>query len=497
MKNLFKFLFSGSALLAISSMISRVMWMYRDHLLAIKFWAWIELDAYFAAFRIPDLIYGLLVFSSVSVAFMPYYIKVKNEKWLESSNILASKVLNLLTLIIWWITILIAIASPYIMDYYVPWFSEEWKKLTAEMMRIMLLSPIFFSISSVLISIHNASHKFNTQAFAPILYNWWILFWIFLSQKFWVQYLAYWVVIWAILQCIIQFPWVISDWFKWYKDFTITDEIKKMLKTAIPRILAIWLYQISLTVDTFIAATLSTWAISAISLASNIASLPLWMISVSISITAFVTLTKQSSDSKWFLDTLSINTKKTAFWLFPTLFWLYAISHQLIKFLFHYWKFSDNDAMLTENILALLLLAILFQWFLPLLNRAYFSRNETVKSLYFSIISMWANIFFSYLLSRYFWAIWIALWTVIWMGFYSVLLIIFTHKDFWKFFPFKSVLYYLFCSVVMMIILKIIWAYIAWIWYLFQIIILWITWCLIYFSMNIKYLHSLKSLYSK
>lgn len=484
MNNLIKLLFSGSALLAISSLISRMMWMYRDHLLAVKFWAWVELDAYFAAFRIPDLIYWLLVFSSVSVAFMPYYIKVKKEQWLEPSNVLASKVLNLLTITIWLITWLIAIFAPYIMDYYVPWFSDEWKKLTAEMMRIMLLSPIFFSISSVLISVHNASNKFNTQAFAPILYNWWILIWIFLSSIFWVKALSYWVIIWAFLQCIIQFPWVWKDWFKWYLDFKVTNEINKMLKTAVPRILAIWLYQVSLTIDTFIAATLSAWAISAINLAANISSLPLWMISVSISITAFVLLTKQASDNDQFLDTLKNNVKKTAYWLFPALFGLYAISHQLIDFLFHYWKFDANDALLTENILALLLLAILFQWFLPLLNRAYFAKEDTMKSLYFSIVAMWLNIVSSYVLSRYFWAIGIALWTVIWMASYSLLLIIYTHKDFWKFFPFKDVFYYLFSSILMLIILKFVWVYLSWFYSLIQIFILWILWSLIYLGLN-------------
>ena len=451
---IFKLIFSWSAVLAISSFISRWMWVYRDHLLASSFWAGQELDIYFAAFRIPDLIYSLLVFSTIAVAFLPYYLKVIDKDGLQKANIITSRVLNLLMVLIWVMSLIIAVLAPYLVSFYVAWFTLEAKQMVVSLMRIMLFSPILFAISSVVISVQNASHKFFTQALSPILYNAWIIFSIlFWVWDYWIQALSYWVIFWALMQLVIQVPAIIRDWFKWYPVFKINSEIKDMAKVAFPRILSMGIYQISLTIDTFIAATLTAWSITAINLASNIASLPLWMIVVSISITAFVYLSKQADDDEKFLATLELNIKKTVYWLFPALFWLYAIWEPLINFLFFYWKFSSSDAELTFTILSFLLLSILFQGFLPLLNRAYFAKWNTMIPLKASLIAMAVNIVISLILSKIIWAVWIAIWTACWMFVYCAFLLIWTKKDFWNFIPLKYILKVLLLSILMCFIL--------------------------------------------
>ena len=483
--NIIKLFTAWSVVLAISSFFSRLMWVYRDHLLASNFGAWIELDIYFAAFRIPDLIYSLLVFSTIAVVFLPHYLKVKKKYGQEKANIITSRVLNLLVLTIWLISLFIAIFANKIINFYVYWFSLEAKEMVVSLMRIMLLSPIFFAISSVAISVQNASHKFFTQALAPIFYNAWIIFSIlFLVEKYWIIALSWWVLLWAILQALIQIPSLFKEWFRWIPVFKVNHEIKKMTKIALPRILSIGIYQISLTIDTFIAAWLMIWSISAINLAANIASFPLWMIVVSISITTFVYLSKQSEDNENFLKTLELNIKKTIYWLLPALFWLFALSWPIINFLFLYWKFSQANALLTQNILSFLLLSIWFQWFVPLLNRAYFAKWNTIIPLYASLIAMLTNIISSFLLSKIYWSVWIAMWTAIWMFVYCLILIWFTKRDFWNFLPIKFILKTLVISVLMYLILSYISSQINNLTYFIQIIILWTIWTFFYLWIN-------------
>ena len=480
-----KILLSWSVILAISSFISRFMWIFRDHLLASNFWAWPELDAYFAAFRIPDLIYSLLVFSTISVAFLPHYLKVKKENGQSKANIITSRVLNLLLLSIWFLSIIIAVFATQFVDFYVHWFDDQTKQLTVSLMRVMLFSPIFFAFSSLAISVQNASHNFLTQAVSPILYNAWIIFSIlFLVDSFGPTALAWWVFIWAFLQFIIQIPSLYSEWFKWYPVFKVNDEIRHLAKIAFPRILSMGIYQVSLTIDTFIATTLTAWSVAAINLAANIASLPLWVIVVSISITAFVYLSKQVEDNEKFIDTLELNIKKTVYWLFPALFWLYAISEPLINFLFLHWEFTQSDALLTKSILWFLLLSIWFQWFLPLLNRAYFARWNTIIPLKVSLVAMIVNIVVSFYLSKTHWAVWIAIWTAMWMFIYWLMLIFYTKRDFWDFLPIKFILKVLLSSVVMYAILYVINGEISNLNSLLQLTILWWTWTLFYLLIN-------------
>ncbi len=484
---IFKLIGTWSVLLAISSFVSRWMWVYRDHLLASSFWAGQELDIYFAAFRIPDLIYSLLVFSTIAVAFLPYYLKVKEGGGMDRANIVTSRVVNLLTLTIWVISIVIAIFAPYIIDFYVYWFGKEAKWMVVSLMRVMLFSPILFAMSSVAISVQNASHKFWTQALAPIFYNAWIIFSIlFWIWDYWIKALWYWVLLWAIMQFLIQIPSLIKAWFKWHPVIKINDEIKNMAKVAFPRMLSMWVYQISLTIDTFIAASLTAWSIAAINLAANIASLPLWMIVVSISITAFVHLSKEADDNEKFISRLELNIKKTVYWLFPALIWLYAIWEPLINFLFYYWKFSSSDAEMTYFILSFLLLSILFQGFVPLLNRAYFAKWNTIIPLKVSLIAMIVNIIVSFILSKFYWAVWIAIWTVSWMFVYCFLLIIWTKRDFWNFIPMKY-LFKVFClSLLMYLILYYLKSFIWDLNSLMQIIILWIIWWTFYLTLSKK-----------
>jgi len=492
MKFSIKTLLSGSIILGLSSLISRLLWVYRDHLLASKFWASVELDAYFSAFRIPDLIYSLFIFATISVAFLPLYIKKEKKLGLEWANIFTSKVLNLVIIFTWVFAFLIAIFAPYFIWFYTSWFDPEAQKLTLDLMRIMLLSPIFFAISSVLIAVHNASHNFITQWLAPIFYNLWIVWSIFFSDEFWIKALAYWVVIWAFFHCIIQFPFLFKKWFRWKFNLSFDKEILWMLKTAFPRMMSVSIYQVSLTTDILIAWSLAVWSVTILNLSANIASLPLWMIVTSIAITAFTYLSKKTEDLDDFKEILKKNINKTAFWTFPALFWLYAVSEPLIKFLFLSWEFTIKDVFLTKEVLLFLLISIWFQSFIPILNRAYFAFWETKKPFYISLVSMIFNIFASFYFSKIFWIIWIAIWSIIWMFIYSALLIFFTKKDFWKIIPYKNIFYSISSWALMFIWIYFLSKIIENYHNLLQLIILIPFWGLIYLWLNFSQLKNWK-----
>lgn len=484
MKNILKKIIAGSSILALSSLISSWLWVYRDRLLVWKFWASMELDAYFAAFRIPDLIYSLFIFATISVSFLPLYLKKEKKLWADWVNEFSSKVFNLIILITWGLSLIIWIFAPYFISFYTAWFSEEYQKLTVELMRILLVAPVFFAISSIAISIHNASHKFLTQWLAPIIYNLWIIFSLFIDDEITIKTVAYWVVFWAFLHWLIQFPSLFKNGFRWKANFSFDKEIFWMFKTAFPRMLSVSIYQISITIDTIIAGSLVAGSVTILNLAWNIAMLPLWIIVSSIAITTFTYLSKQTDDFEKFTKTLKNNLWKTIYWTFPALFWIYAISEPLIKFLFLSWEFTLNDVFLTKKVLLFLLISVWCQAFIPILNRAYFAIWNTRKPFLISLVSMFLNIVSSVYLAEIYWVIWIAIWSVFWMFCYWLLLLVYGSINFWKFIPYLDILVSFFSWFVMFV----------WIYFLsknlqdysdfIQLLILTPFWFAIYFWIN-------------
>ena len=164
---------SAAILLGATSLASRILGVFRERILAGRFGAGDELDIYFAAFRVPDLIYNLLVIGALTAGFIPVFTSYWNE---EKNNHreawqLASNVLNILGLALIVICGIAAIFARKIIPLITPGFNPEKINLTINMARLIFLSPIFLGISGVLSGVLQSFKNFMTFALAPILYN--------------------------------------------------------------------------------------------------------------------------------------------------------------------------------------------------------------------------------------------------------------------------------------------------------------------------------------
>jgi len=148
----------AAALVALSSLASRALGVLRDRILAGRFGAGAELDIYYAAFRIPDLIFNLLVLGALSAGFIPIFSGlIKDMKcdrrfcYSESPNreawYLAANILNILSLGLVFLSLLGIILAPQIISLITPGFSQEAQSKTVELTRLMFLSPIFFLLA--------------------------------------------------------------------------------------------------------------------------------------------------------------------------------------------------------------------------------------------------------------------------------------------------------------------------------------------------------------
>jgi len=197
--------------------MSRALGILRDRVLAGEFGAGSELDMYFAAFRIPDLLFNLLVLGALSAGFIPVfttYLSNKKKAW-ELVNI----ILNLIFVALVLITILLIILTPWLVKLITPGFSLEQLQITATLTRIMFLSPIFLAISGIFGSVLQSFKRFFIFSLAPIMYNVGII----IGALFFVPYLgiyglAWGVVFGAMLHMAIQFPLIIYLGYRYFKN---------------------------------------------------------------------------------------------------------------------------------------------------------------------------------------------------------------------------------------------------------------------------------------
>src|SRR3989344_7299671 len=200
------FVIRSTVIIAVFSLLSKILGLVRDAVFSHQFGASTVVDAYFAAFRIPDFIFNLLILGTFSVAFIPIFSKYL-QKDEQQAQKLASSILNVTILGILIMSVLAFVFINPLINLIAPGFEGEAFELTKLFTTIFLLSPIFLTLSSVVSSILNAYKRFALVAFAPVIYNASIILGVVVFYPLWgLTGLACGVILGAFLHLAIQLP---------------------------------------------------------------------------------------------------------------------------------------------------------------------------------------------------------------------------------------------------------------------------------------------------
>ena len=269
---------TGAALLlGAASLASRFLGVLRDRVLAGEFGAGDTLDVYYAAFRIPDLVFNLLILGALSAGFIPIFTaalcgaREKNEEPKEAWGIVNSA-MNIMGVALVVLCGLFIILAPWIVPLITPGFGPEKMATTITMTQIMMLSPIFLGLSNILGSVLQSFKRFFIYSLAPIFYNIGIIVGALFFTKWWGIYgLAGGVVLGAVAHMLIQAPaaWQLGYRYRWIFDLA-NKKIRAIGKMMIPRTLGLAVSQINLVVMTIIASTLIPGSLAIFNLANNL-----------------------------------------------------------------------------------------------------------------------------------------------------------------------------------------------------------------------------------
>lgn len=390
----------GAALIiAIAGIVSRLFGFLRDRILAAQFGAGDVLDVYYAAFRVPDFMYSLLVLGALSAAFVPVFTGLYVSKKEKEAWNLSLGVLHLLILALGTVSIGFAFFAPSVAQILVPGFSGEKKELVVSMTRIMLLSPLFLGVSAVFGGILVSLKRFLLYSVAPIFYNLGIIFGaVFLAPKMGPIGLAWGVVMGALSHALIHYWDVRASGFSYHfvlRDCWRSRAVRQVLRLMIPRSLGMAVSQVSFFVVTIFASTLASGSLAAFTLANNIQSVPLGLFGIAFSLAVFPSLSaliaKNSKDE--FIRLFSKTLRRILFFVLPVSALIIVLRAQIVRVILGSGHFDWNDTIVTFTVLGVLSVSLFAQSVIPLLTRAFFALQNTKTPLYVAMVSEAANIF--------------------------------------------------------------------------------------------------------
>ncbi len=383
----------AALVIAISGVGSRLLGLLRDRLLASQFGAGDTLDAYYAAFRIPDFLYSLLILGALSSAFIPVFTElIESEKKSEAWK-LASTAMQWFAIVLGSCSLIVFLFSHRITPLLAPGFGGVKLAETEMLMRIMLLSPVFLLLSAIVGGVLVSFRKFIAYSLAPIFYNIGIIVGITcLVPAMGISGLAWGVVLGALLHLLIQCPAFYRSGFQYsfsLRELWMNQAMRRVFFLMIPRSLAMGVNQASLIVVTLFASTLASGSIAVLSFANNIQSVPLGLFGVSFALAAFPALSASlaKGNEEAFLVTLSRTTRRILFFVVPASMLFIIFRAQFVRVILGSGHFNWNDTILTFETMKFLAVSLFAQSLVPLFARAFFALQDTRTPLFIALVS--------------------------------------------------------------------------------------------------------------
>ena len=393
-----KSIFSSAVLLSFMIVLTSLFGFLRYRILA-GYFNKEELDIFFASFRIPDLIFEILITGALTSTFIPIYVKYKDSKKELSENI--SSIINLIMI---FLTVFVVIISIFI-DRLIPILTPGYDALKMEKIinfsRLLLLGQLpFFVMGNFLTGIGQANKTFFLSALAPIVYNLSIIIaTVFFYQPLSLEAPIWGVIIGAFFLFIIQIPLLFSFDFSYSLILKKTKGLMEFIKLVIPRAFTVIVAQIDATIDLTLATLLGGGAYTVFYLAQHLQLLPVSVIGVAFGQASLPYLTEIYQEKKFdeFKKIITDSLLNILFLTIPiALFFIFART-PLVRLFFGGSKFDWEATVATATTLSYFSIALPFHSIYYLLTRSFYSLMDSKTPFFISITAVCVNTILSLL----------------------------------------------------------------------------------------------------
>jgi len=404
----------AATIMASSTLLSSLLGFFRDRLLNSAYMPSkngvsagypVGLDAYTAAFMVPDFMFAVLVSGALSVTFIPVF----NERWVkgnkQSAWQISSSMINFMALITMAASVLIIIFADPLMKYLIaPGLSESGHALAVSMMQVIAVNPFIFAVAAVIASIQQAVGRFMFCALAPMLYNVGIIIgtvWftggvnLFGWQIFdgGIMGVALGVVLGSFLQLIVSAVGLAGLGFDYnFKIYWRNKGFRKVLSLLPARSVDQGMDYVVSLVEVNLASRLVDGTVRAYQQALTLHMMPINLIGVAISNAELTEHLGEGRNDLFQKDLRSL--LRIIFWMaLPMSVVIFFTRGYVVHFI------SNGGDQLIAGILGCLVVAILFRTIYHMAARAFYARQDTKTPLYISIFSITLNIILAIVLS--------------------------------------------------------------------------------------------------
>ncbi len=394
-----------------SVLLSRVMGFVRTALIPIKMGGLSNVtDAYNAAFKIPDLMYSMLIGGAIASSLIPvlagYVAKGEEKKGWRS----ISSFTNAVSIIMFFFVILGVIFAKPLVYMLVPGYDEQTLALTVQLTRTLMPITFFMMLTGICNGIMNSYNEFIVPAFGPCLYNLACILSIALfsnsdpSDNYGVKKVVLGIVICAGLYFLFQFAFSYKHFKHNYRTIIAYEEsdFKLLIALAVPSLLTSMLGQVNQIISNYFTAFFETGSVTALELVTKTWQMPLGIIAQAIGIAMLPSLAAVYDSDKKSEVIYKINSalRLVIFLSIPSAIGLSVLSKPLIQVLFNFGTIDQKGIMLAANLLVGYSLALVMQCVITIVNRVYFSTKNSVIPFWGSLIGVTFNYIIAFALLK-------------------------------------------------------------------------------------------------
>lgn len=421
-----------ATILMLAAVAARLLGYVRDIVLVAFFGQTALTDAYYAAFTLPDLLYGLVVGGALGPVFIPVFSGYLARQEEQEGWRVANTVLNLVLLLMLGGMVLGFVLAPELIGMLVPGFDEATAVLAVQMTRIMLIQSLLMALSGLAMGVLNSYGQYGPSALGSVMYNLGtVLLGALWAPKWGIAGFAIAVVGGALCYLLVQLPalrrvgWCYQPTLQWRHPGVV--KIRQMLG---PILLGLSVNQINLVVTQNLASPLGGGMLTALRMAQRIMQLPIGIFAINIAIALFTTMTRQAAagDEGRYKETFRQGLEAIMLLSLPAAAGMIVLRQPLVNFIYGVGENSQTMVEVTAGLLFIYALSLAAYGSLHLLNRAFYALQDTRTPMLAAAWTVAANIGLSILLRPIWGTYGLAVAYAMAGGFNMVLLLALLHR---------------------------------------------------------------------
>lgn len=385
----------AAALIAGAYILSNLTGFVARILIARLYGTGAEADAFRAAFQIPDLLFSLLAGGALGSAFIPAYSGRLATGRPGAARALLQRVAVLTTLGMGALALLAALlAGPLAARVVGVGFDPGSRALTAELMRIMLIGTVIFSLSGLLMGVLQSHDAYLAPALAPAVYQLGLVLGATVFQPFGVRGLAYGVVVGALGHLAVQIPALLRLPPATPDGSTLAADTRQVLRQMAPRTLGLGATRLNFVVNTRLASAMAVGSVAVFDQAFAILVLPIAMAGQAVGTALFPAISAAAArgERAAFGAALTRALGVVNAFALPAMVGLIALGEPLIRVLFEHGSFGPESTRLVAGALAWLSVGLLGHSALEIVTRGFYALRDSLRPALLSVLSMVANI---------------------------------------------------------------------------------------------------------